>query len=55
MRFWGGLVLIALATIVLFSSILLRTTYSGVLLVAVVAALAVGSLLVGMSGRGRTV
>ena len=54
-RFWGGLALIVLATIVLFSSIVIETSISGILLVAVVAALAAGSLLVGLSERGRGV
>ena len=54
-RFWGGLALIVLATIALFSSVVIETSVSGFLLVAVVAALAAGSLLVGLSERGRSV
>lgn len=54
-RFWGGLLLILLSTLILFSSLTLSTRLSALVLVVVVAGLAAGSLLVGFSRRGRAV
>ena len=51
LRLWGGIVLIVLSTLVLFSSIMLETPLSAVVLVGVVLGLAAGSLLVGLSRR----
>lgn len=50
---WGGIALLVVSGAILFSPLLVAFEYTLVLLVGGVAGLAVGSVLVGLSRRGR--
>lgn len=50
---WGGIAVLVVSAGVLFSPLVAGLEYTIVVLVAGVAGLAVGSLLVGLSRRGR--
>ncbi len=52
---WGGVALLLLGGLLLFAPIVVTLRYTLVLLVVAVAGLAVGSVLVGLSRRGRAV
>lgn len=54
-QLWSGAILIGLGGLVLFAPLVLDLQYTAVLLVVAVLALALGSLLVGWSRRGRAV
>ena len=54
-QLWGGIGLLVLGALVLFAPLVLNLTYTTLLLSAAVLVLAAGSLLVGLSRRGRAV
>lgn len=54
-QLWSGAILIVLGGLVLFAPLALDLTYTSLLLVVAVLGLAAGSLLVGLSRRGRAV
>ncbi|WP_135851201.1 hypothetical protein [Halorussus salinus] len=54
-QLWGGAALILVGGIILFAPLLFALRYTSVLLVVAVLVLAAGSLLVGLSRRGRAV
>ncbi|MFC4450094.1 hypothetical protein [Halorussus aquaticus] len=54
-QLWGGVGLIVVGALVLFAPLVLNLTYTTLLLSAAVLVLAAGSLLVGLSRRGRAV
>lgn len=54
-QFWSGIVLLVVSAAVLFAAIFMSADYSAVALIAVVIGLAIGSVLVGLSRRGRAV
>lgn len=55
MEFWGGAVLIVLGGILLFAPLVAAVEYTLILLVVGVLGLALGSVLIGLSQRGRAV
>lgn len=54
-QLWGGAGLIVLGALVLFAPLVLNLAYTTLLLSAAVLVLAAGSLLIGLSRRGRAV
>ena len=54
-QLWGGTVLFVLGALVLFAPLVLDLAYTTLLLAVAVLVLAVGSVLVGLSRRGRSV
>ena len=55
MQLWGGAGLIVLGALILFAPLVLDLTYTTLLLSVAVLVLAAGSVLVGLSQRGRAV
>ena len=54
-QLWGGAGLIVLGGLILFAPLVLDLTYTSLLLAVAVLVLAAGSVLVGLSQRGRAV
>jgi hypothetical protein len=54
-QLWGGIVLFVLGAVVMFAPLVLDVAYTTLLLAAAVLVLAAGSILVGLSQRGRSV
>lgn len=54
-QLWGGAILIVLGGLILFAPLVLAVRYTSLLLVIAVLVLAGGSVLVGLSRRGRAV
>lgn len=54
-QLWGGAALIVVGGVILFAPLVLALRYTSLLLVVAVLVLAAGSLLVGLSRRGRPV
>jgi O-antigen/teichoic acid export membrane protein len=54
-QLWGGAGLIVLGALILFAPLVLDLTYTTLLLSVAVLVLAAGSVLVGLSQRGRAV
>lgn len=54
-QLWGGAGLIVLGGLILFAPLVLDLGYTSLLLVVAVLVLAAGSVLVGLSQRGRAV
>ncbi|UPV73749.1 hypothetical protein M0R89_14525 [Halorussus limi] len=54
-QLWGGVGLIVVGTLVLFAPLVLNLAYTTLLLSAAVLVLAAGSVLIGLSRRGRAV
>lgn len=54
-QLWSGTILFLLGAVVLFAPLVLDLAYTTLLLATAVLVLAVGSVLVGLSRRGRSV
>ncbi|MFC4551893.1 MULTISPECIES: hypothetical protein [Halorussus] len=54
-QFWAGVILFVLGGFLLFAPLVMNWRYTDLLLAVAVLGLAVGALLVGVSGRGRPV
>lgn len=54
-QLWGGAALILLGGLILFGPLVLNLRYTTILLAVAVLVLAAGSVLVGLSRRGRAV
>lgn len=52
---WGGVALLLLGALLLFAPIVVTLRYTVVLVLVAVVGLAIGSVLVGLSRRGRAV
>lgn len=54
-QLWGGIALLVVGAVVLFSPLVMELRYTLILLAVAVLVLAGGALLVGLSRRGRAV